>query len=363
MSGSIMPESLKLVKMLPFENDGFRFLEVIGSGSYSVVFKVLHLKTNLHYAAKAIPTAITKMSMIQSELEMMKQLKHSNIIKLYSYFQEFDHLFMILQLCENGTIERFIETNKGMSDDLLWYHMKTILESLSYMHSRMISHRDIKPQNIFIDKYNRPLLGDFGFATKSAQGDLSNCYLGSFMFKSPEILKKVPFDPFKADIWALGVTFLIMMTGNNPWPMNSVNDQLTAILENRFQVPLDFPVEKLQVIRMMLQLNPKNRASLDELLEYPSIRDAKQQMQKIIVSDEQCANISSRTISQFIRQANTRIVRKPFGDNFPIRRVYSNVLQQRNYSNKPKNKSNESVCKIKSLTVAPLSEKSMNDNV
>lgn len=265
-------EASDLLERLPFVSHGFKFREKIGCGSYSAVFKVEHMISGQFYAAKAIPLALTRSELIDSEMNTLLMMDHSSITKFYSYFSDHGYLFMILQLCEKGTIEQFVTRNEGMPDTLLWAWMKTILIALEYIHSKKVAHRDIKPQNIFIDQHNRPILGDFGFAKITNDDTLSQDYNGSFMFKSPETLKKIPHNAFKSDIWSLGVTFLIMMTGIDPWPMTSMNEQLTAILEGKYNVPNNFDPDKARIIDMMLRLDPNRRTTIKQLLEEPKIK-------------------------------------------------------------------------------------------
>lgn len=105
------------------------------------------------------------------------------------------------------------------------------MEVLEYFHSQNIAHRDIKPENFFLNQYNHIKLEDFGLSSKFQDQQLPNMKCGSLTFFSPEILSNSEFDPFKADILALGISFYFMVTGHFPYE-NRNNQNLRDMIVN-----------------------------------------------------------------------------------------------------------------------------------
>ena len=126
------------------------------------------------------------------------------------------------------------------------YYSKQILEALSFCHSKKIAHRDIKPDNIFLDKHDRIKLADFGLAKHFDKNIKSTEHCGSVMYCSPEIVKDESFDPFSADIYALGMTFFFMITGKHPFNSSFLENLKRSII---------FP--KLIFLKQMLMLMKK----------------------------------------------------------------------------------------------------------
>ena len=100
------------------------------------------------------------------------------------------------------------------------HYFYQILQGLNYLHSNNIIHRDIKPQNILIDKYNVCKIADFGFARYKEEDTLLKTVCGSPLYMAPEIIKKQHYTE-SADIWSAGVLFYQMLTGSHPFKCSS----------------------------------------------------------------------------------------------------------------------------------------------
>lgn len=258
---------------LPFELNGYEFMSKLGSGAFSTVYKVFHKETNNYYAAKVIQNFIGSKNaedVYDSEMIALTRLCHPHIIKLYANFQEGDNFYMILQLCETGTMKQKIASmKKGLPTDTLIYYMRQILEAIAYCKEQSMAHRDIKPSNVFIDNYGRALLGDFGFSYVQLFPSLLNSFCGSLYYRSPENLMEKPHDPFKADIWSLGVTFYFMATGKIPWP-NEAPEAQRAILKCQYEpFPDSVYLPIAEMIQSMLNLDPRKRPNVHDLLALP----------------------------------------------------------------------------------------------
>ena len=145
-----------------------------------------------------------------------------------------------------------------------------MLDAIYYCHSNNIAHRDIKPDNIFIDHYNHIKLADFGFAKQFDDNTKSTERCGSLNFIAPEMIQCQEIDPFKVDIWALGITFFFMSTGLYPFKGNSREELKEAILYgdlNYSNCNVDPRIRFL--IGKMTAKNPVSRPTADKLLKLP----------------------------------------------------------------------------------------------
>lgn len=269
--GSIAPESQLLINMMPFTINGFVFSEIIGKGSFAIVFKVYNAYYSKDFAAKAIPIRLgedeDQIDVCANEIEALKRLNHPNIIKLYDTFKVYNHLFMILQYCGKGTLDKMIRPPFGLPTEILIPYMRQILDAIEYSHKMNVAHRDIKPSNIFIDDNLRPLIADFGLSyIEKTKLELSKEYCGSYGYRSPEICTATPYCPFKADVWALGVTIYQMCTGRKPWPDGRNNKEtLEAIQKAKFSIPDTIPTDVKACLKMMMIPDPKKRPTISQV--------------------------------------------------------------------------------------------------
>ena len=173
---------------------------------------------------------------------------------------------VILEYCPYGTLDDLITTKQRLLPDEFYRISNAIGQALFYCHSRSVAHRDIKPQNIFVNTFGLPILGDFGLAQIYSQHAKDSEMCGSLFYAAPEIFNSNSYDPFKADVWSLGITFYYMASGNLPWKSKTIEEhhQGSIIM---FPKKLDPKLETL--IRNMLQLDPLQRPSMEKVMSDP----------------------------------------------------------------------------------------------
>lgn len=242
-------------------NHGYEYIDSIGSGSFSNVYLCQSAKYNNLFALKRV----SKQELVEHEVDSLISLIHPNIVKLYVTFSIEDYQYLVMEYCRKGTIKQRhkLDYNKFV------FYAKQLLEVLDYCHSQKIAHRDIKPENIFLDEYDHIKLGDFGLSCKFTNQELSTRKCGSLMFCSPEILSTPEFDPFAADIWALGITFYYMATGHYPFLDQPVEKLRDSILSSQIDFTQDEVHPKIQyLIKKMTTRNTIFRPSTSQLLKF-----------------------------------------------------------------------------------------------
>lgn len=241
---------------------GYEYKNTIGKGGFSNVFLCHSKKYDFDFAVKrAIKNKLTL-----DEYNTLISLTHPNIVRLYDAFEEESAQYLVMEYCPIGSINQ-----KGrLSYEQFVNYSKQILEALSYCHSLNIAHRDIKPENIFLDQNNNVRLADFGMAKHFDFDDKSDEKCGSLKYFSPEMFQFKEVCPFKADIWALGVTFFSMATGDYPFKGNSPDDLKQNVIKGNFDFDkYDVDVRIRFLIMKMTQQNPDLRQIPEKLLRLP----------------------------------------------------------------------------------------------
>lgn len=252
------------------ENNGFEVHSFLGRGGFAECFKVFSKQYQQYFACKVIPISGPKkesrQKSFENEISVLINIIHHNVIQVYKAFMSETHLFLILEFCSNGDLQKQVSMHGPIKNQvLLLNYISQILDALNYMESIGIAHKDIKPSNIFIDNHGRTKLADFGLAGFVDESNISYDYGGSLAFSSPEVLMMKPHNPYKADIWSLGVSIFYLATGKYPFPHCGRKNILRLILAEMYTIPVDMDDFIKNLIKICLQTNPDKRMSFAEL--------------------------------------------------------------------------------------------------
>ena len=265
------PEVMVTIDRILAEH-GYERKERIGHGGYSIIFKVFCPKYQMHFAAKIVHLTSTRHIncdvAARNETSALRCLNHPNIIKLYDEFEHDGFAFMILQLCTGKTLYQLIKGNLLTAVPDRCRVMRDMARALVHMHSHGIAHCDIKPQNVLFDENGNARLADFGMAKFFAPGELSSDFSGTPQYMSPEIFRRKPFNPYPADVWALGVTFY-QVVGGVVEKSQDIAVLAESVLTGGFliQGELNPPIGNL--IACMTAQNPRVRPTVDLILKQP----------------------------------------------------------------------------------------------
>ena len=263
--------------------DVYKFERQLGEGGYGQVYLVRHKKMNLLRAMKIIPkNSKNQKEKTDEEIELLKQLDHPNIVKLFEYFSDKDKYFLITEYCRGGDLFDLIKKKKRFSELSAAYIMYQIFHALIYCHNtHNLIHRDIKPENIVVFRQNIEggeelydvKLIDFGIAKIFNKLTNNNDYKvkGSLNYISPEVLK-CEYDE-KCDIWSCGVILYILVIGTYPFNGKDKNEILNNIEQGNYSFPKGFiensSPEIRDLIQQCLQVDPSDRISAKKALNHP----------------------------------------------------------------------------------------------
>ena len=259
---------------IPSKLKCYDVIEKIGEGGYSVVFKVQQTISKKYFAAKIMSKKEIvnrkKEYIISNEINILRSIKHPNIIRLFDVFEvknqnQEDLIIMIEELCSNGSLLDYVN-NKGFKNNTEKKRMmKNIIEVIAYLHGKNIAHCDIKVDNILLDENFNIKLGDFGFS-KNFNKNANNRINGTLTYAAPELFTQKNIDFFKSDIWALGVTLYALEESHLPY------EDFHCILKPDF-IPIMRNRQFMNIIQNCFKFIPRQRPNINDLLnnEYFSI--------------------------------------------------------------------------------------------
>ena len=197
----------------------FEFLYVVGRGGFGKVWMVKYKKTHQKYALKEMSKVkiIDRKSekSIKNEREFLSQLHHPFIVNMICSFQDYENLYLVMDLLTGGDLRYHICHKKQFNEDQSRFFSSCILLGLEYIHNNNIIHRDIKPENLVLDEKGYVRITDFGVAKKNLR-DNSSETSGTPGYMAPEVLCALNHS-FPVDFFALGVIIFEFMNGYRPY--------------------------------------------------------------------------------------------------------------------------------------------------
>lgn len=309
----IVQEESKAKSRLP-EYEGlsqkYALLKKLGEGAFSHVYKAVNKETGQHVAIKIVRkfelSQVQKASVLK-EVQIMRTLNHSSIIKMIEFVDTTEYFFLVLELVDGGEIFHQIVQLTYFSEDLARHCIKQVADGIRYLHEeRGIVHRDIKPENIlfesipFMERKTSPLptqpdddepkedegefvpgLGGGGIGkVKIADFGLSKVVwdkhtmtpCGTVGYTAPEIVRDERYSK-SVDMWALGCVLYTMLCGFPPFYDESIPVLTQKVAKGQFTFLSPWwdhiSDEAKHLVKHLLDINPKKRYTIDQFLAHP----------------------------------------------------------------------------------------------
>lgn len=216
--------------------EDFVKLEKIGEGTYGVVFKGRNKKTNEIVAMKKIRLESEEEGVPSTairEISLLKELQHPNIVSLQDVIMQENRLYLIFEFLTMDLkkyLDNAIPQDEMMSEHLVKSYCYQLLQAILFCHQRRVLHRDLKPQNLLIDRSGAIKVADFGLAR--AFGVPVRVYtheVVTLWYRAPEILLGATKYSCPVDIWSIGCIFAEMANKRPLFQGDSEIDQLFRI--------------------------------------------------------------------------------------------------------------------------------------
>uniref|UniRef100_A0A8D9EUT2 Serine/threonine-protein kinase SAK n=1 Tax=Cacopsylla melanoneura TaxID=428564 RepID=A0A8D9EUT2_9HEMI len=251
----------------------YEIQEQIGKGGFATVFRAKNYKKNQNVAVKVINWQLMKERKFEEkvlqEIEIHSKLCHPNVIKLLDHFSYGDNIYLVLELCENDTVKRYLDENGKLSEREARDLLEQIVQGLLYLQSQNIVHRDIKPDNLLLTKDMQVKIADFGLATQLTTPDDKHMTMcGTPNYISPEVATRSSHG-LEADCWALGCILYTLLVGSPPFDSGSAKNTVTQVVMKNPKVPSHVSRSASELIQNLLQKDPTRRMKLNDVLRHP----------------------------------------------------------------------------------------------
>ncbi|MFC6145527.1 Stk1 family PASTA domain-containing Ser/Thr kinase [Corynebacterium nasicanis] len=214
--------------------DRYRIDHPIARGGMSMVWRCVDLRLGRAVAAKVLDEKYIADPVFRQrfrrEARAMAQLNHPNLVNVYDFGSDGDHLFLIMELITGGTLRELLAERGPMPPHAAAAVLRALLTGLSVAHSAGLVHRDIKPDNVLINGDHRVKLADFGLVRAAAATTSSSQIVGTAAYLSPEQVDGSDITP-ASDVYSAGIVLFELLTGTTPFagetPLDHAYQRLT----------------------------------------------------------------------------------------------------------------------------------------
>ncbi|MBZ3869701.1 Maternal embryonic leucine zipper kinase [Sciurus carolinensis] len=178
-----------------------------------------------------------------------------------------------LGYCPGGELFDYIISQDRLSEEETRVVFRQIVSAVAYVHSQGYAHRDLKPENLLFDENHKLKLIDFGLCAKpkgNKDYHLQTC-CGSLAYAAPELIQGKSYLGSEADVWSMGILLYVLMCGFLPFDDDNVMALYKKIMRGKYDVPKWLSPSSILLLQQMLQVDPKKRISMKNLLNHPWI--------------------------------------------------------------------------------------------
>ncbi|PNI51898.1 PLK4 isoform 4 [Pan troglodytes] len=321
--------------------EDFKVGNLLGKGSFAGVYRAESIHTGLEVAIKMIDKkAMYKAGMVQrvqNEVKIHCQLKHPSILELYNYFEDSNYVYLVLEMCHNGEMNRYLKNRvKPFSENEARHFMHQIITGMLYLHSHGILHRDLTLSNLLLTRNMNIKIADFGLATQLKMPHEKHYTLcGTPNYISPEIATRSAHG-LESDVWSLGCMFYTLLIGRPPFDTDTVKNTLNKVVLADYEMPTFLSIEAKDLIHQLLRRNPADRLSLSSVLDHPFMSRNSSTKSKDLGTVEDSIDSGHATISTAITASSSTSIS---GSLFDKRRLLIGQPLPNKMTVFPKNKS------------------------
>lgn len=250
--------------------------DLIGRGRSGTCYVAVDRITTRKMVVKQMSNEHTSHDDVLSEVEVMQDIKHTNIVQFYGATRGNRYINIFMEWMQGGSLEDRLR--KGvLGEDTICYYVRQLVLGLRYLHRKGVAHRDLKGGNILIDRAGKVLkIADFGAAAHVKDRHKFHRLAGTPPYMAPEVVRANEAQGYglKCDVWSLGCVVVEMATTRPPWVQENRHNNRWEILYKigRSVAPPPIPKFKREDLRdftiKCLRLDPEERPTAEELASH-----------------------------------------------------------------------------------------------
>lgn len=292
---------------------------LIGKGSFGKVYLATHKLTN--GSKVVLKSAKKEDANLAREIHHHRQFSHPHIARLYEVIVTETLVWLVLEYCPGDELYNHLLLHGRMEAVKVQKIFTQLVGAVSYVHGKSCVHRDLKLENILLDKNENVKLVDFGF-TREYQGPTSylQTWCGTICYSAPEMLRGEKYAGEKVDVWSLGIILYALLCGELPFDEDDDAATKALILKEEPNYQDYMPEPARDLIKKLLSKRPLLRPALADILKHPWLAEHAPQQQEILKLQQPPA---------FSTQVEKYTLERMRSAGVEIDLVIENVLSQR----------------------------------
>ncbi|KAI8953185.1 protein kinase SNF1 [Xylaria longipes] len=250
----------------------YNIIKTLGEGSFGKVKLAVHRSTGQQVALKIIARkkliSRDMVGRVEREIEYLQLLRHPHIIKLYSVIKTQNEIIMVLEYAGDELFD-FIVTRGKLDEHYARRFFQQMVCAVEYCHRHKVVHRDLKPENLLLDDSLNVKIADFGLSNIMTDGNFLKTSCGSPNYAAPEVIGGKLYAGPEVDVWSCGVILYVLLVGRLPFDDDHIPSLFAKIQRGVFTIPQWIKPQAADLIRKMLQTNPVQRATIEDIRQDP----------------------------------------------------------------------------------------------
>jgi len=259
-------------------------IKTVGRGGFSTVYLVKDTQNGDKCVLKEMivsQMSAAEQDMAKREVQVLRSFHHPYIIQYRDNFLHKGKLNIVMEYASGGDLYQRIrkQGSKHFPEATIRRWLAELLSALKEVHSRKMIHRDLKPQNIFLDSDGAVKMGDFGIVKDLAHTRAAHTQIGTPFYISPEICHNKAYD-HKSDMWSLGCLLYEMCALKPPFMADDLKAMMKRICYSEpTPIPATYSGALKSLVEILLKKNPRERPGAAQVCQHPSVCNELQKLE------------------------------------------------------------------------------------
>jgi len=293
--------------------------KLIGKGSFGKVYLASHKLSN--GSRVVLKSANKDDANLAREIHHHRQFIHPHIARLYEVIVTEKLVWLVLEYCPGDELYNYLLAKGALEPAKVQRIFTQLVGAVTYVHNKSCVHRDLKLENILLDKHGDVKLVDFGFTREyEGKSNYLQTWCGTICYSAPEMLKGEKYAGEKVDVWSLGIILYALLVGELPFDDDDEMVTKTKILKEEPKYPDSFPQQAKELCQSLLSKRPILRPTLADILQNPWLSEHAPRQQETLKLQQP---------APFSTELEKEVLQRMRAAGVDIDMVIENVLAQR----------------------------------